>query len=339
MADGAAPSTMDAAKGTELVRRRIYNAETISYAYASGERTRPFAGNINVAARKERFALAPYRVAKFGFVAVPGGGYLTVRQGDVSLFNVGFGGAYTAVNGGMTGMATDAESMAGPQGAIVRNGATFVAVGLEIQRAGAWYTPEASAADQLGNRDWTDWVSDNGPEGFAYTTELQKLIEPAAFFRYQLFPNTLVQEQRCGSLSEWMARAPRVNTPGNFTAFTSEYGSGGQKTSSQLQCFISLGGDPARILRVQERTGLALPADGALVLEYSMMLWGYTICGDPADDDACAMPGASAQSLGQIRQYITELRQMLAAGEIDRQMFSDMLRDARAAMPALTAGG
>lgn len=320
---------------------KIRRARGIAYAYApNGEREAPFAGNLNIAAKKEKFALAPWRVATFGFVAsrtVDGGvNFLTAAQGDVNLFNVGTGGAYTIINGGMTGTATDAESMAGAQGAIVRNGATFVAVGLEIVRQRPWFTAAGSAADQLGNRDFTDWMSDNGPMGFEYGLSLQEQIEQAAFFRYILFPNTQIQEQRCGALCDWMARGNKINMPGNFTAFTSEYGSGGQKTSSQIQAIITLGGDPARVIRVQERLGLTLPATGSLILPYEMRLWGYTVCGDPPDDDACAIPGANMQSMGSMLAYIEQLRGMLAQGQIDKAMFQKMLDAANA---QLMAGG
>lgn len=325
------------AAAVEVVRVR--RAAGISYAYApNGERTAPFAGNLNLSAKKERFALAPWRVARFAFQAsrvVDTNNYLTVSEGDVSLFNVGSGGAYTLVNGGMTGVATDAESQAGPQGAIVRNGATFVAVGLEIVRERPWFTSLANAADQLRYRERPAWVSESGPFGFDYGTELQELVEAAAFFRYQLFPNTQVQEQRCGALADWMARGSKITHPGNFVAFTSEYGSGGQKTSSQLQSFITLGGDPARQIRVQERLGLTLPATGTLVLPYAMRLWGYTVCGDPPDDDVCALPGASAQSLGSLRQQAVQLKQMLEAGELDRDTFLAMMDGVRAAMLSL----
>lgn len=321
---------------------RIKRAEGIQYAYApNGERTAPFAGNLNLAAKKEKFALAPWRVARFAFVAsrsTSGGiNYLTLREGDVSLFNVGSGGAYTAVNGGMTGTATDAESMAGPQGAIVRNGATFVGVGLDIVRERPWFTAAASAADQLGNRDVTDWMSESGVGGFEYGTNLQEQAEQAAFFRYQLFPNTQIQEQRCGALADWVNRGSRISLPGNFVAFTSEYGSGGQKTSSQLQSFITLGGDPARAIRVQERLGLTLPATGSLILPYAMRIWGYTVCGDPPDDDVCAMPGASAQSLGMIRAQIEQYRQMLEEGKLTQAVFSTLVEAAATQLAQLNA--
>ncbi len=321
---------------------RVRRAEGIQYAYApNGERTAPFAGNLNLAAKKERFALAPWRVARFAFVAsrsTDGGvNYMTLREGDVSLFNVGSGGAYTAVNGGMTGTATDAESMAGPQGAIVRNGASFVGVGLDIVRERPWFTSAASAANQLGNRDVTDWMSESGVGGFEYGTNLQEQAEQAAFFRYQLFPNTQVQEQRCGSLADWINRGARIALPGNFIAFTSEYGSGGQKTSSQLQSFISLGGDPARVIRVQERLGLTLPATGSLILPYAMRIWGYTVCGDPPDDDVCAMPGASAQSLGLLRAQIEQYKALLEQGMLTQQLFATLVQTTTAKMAELSA--
>jgi len=327
-------------KNVQIVRARL--AAGIQYAYApNGERTAPFAGNLNLAAKKERFALAPWRVARFAFVAsrsTSGGiNYLTLREGDVSLFNVGSGGAYTAVNGGMTGTATDAESMAGPQGAIVRNGASFVGVGLDIVRERPWFTAAASAADQLGNRDVTDWMSESGVGGFEYGTNLQEQAEQAAFFRYQLFPNTQVQEQRCGALADWINRGSRISLPGNFVAFTSEYGSGGQKTSSQLQSFISLGGDPARVIRVQERLGLALPATGSLILPYAMRIWGYTVCGDPPDDDVCAMPGASAQSLGIIRAQIEQYKMLLDQGALTQALYSTLVQAATSKMAELAA--
>lgn len=326
----------------EVVRLRRANG--IQYAYApNGERTAPFAGNLNIAAKKERFALAPWRVARFAFRAtrtVDGTNWLTATEGDVSLFNVGSGGAYTVVNGGMTGTATDAESMAGPQGAIVRNGAAFIGVGLELVREDPFFTTAANAADQLGHRDFTSWMSDNGPCGFDYGVELQKRVEAAAFFRFQLFPNTQVQEQRCGSLADWIARGSKFALPGNFVAFTSEYGSGGQKTSSQLQGFFSLGGDPARVIRVEERLGLTLPATGTVILPYAVRIWGYTVCGDPPDDDACALPGAQSQSLGALAAYIRQLREMLTQGDIDNDTFRMMLADARTGMAKqLAAGG
>jgi hypothetical protein len=326
MADGGIGGS-DVAK-VEIVRVR--RAGGIAYAYAPmGERSAPFAGNLNVAAKKEKFALAPWRVGRFAFTAsraVDGGvNYLQIAEGDVSLFNVGSGGAYTAANGGMTGTASDAESKAGAQGAIVRNGATFVAVGLEIVREKGWFTPAASAANQLGVRDVPDWISDNGPTGFDYRDAAAELIEQAAFFRYQLFPNTQIQEQRCGALADWMSRGSKINLPGTFVAFTSEYGSGGQKTSSQLQSFVTLGGDPQRTLRVQERLGLTLPATGSVVIPYAMRLWGYTVCGDPPDDDICAVPGASAQSLTAVLEYMKQCQAMLAQGQINREMFDRMM--------------
>ncbi len=332
MADGGMGATK-----VEIVRVR--QAGGISYAYAPmGERTSPFAGNINVAAKREKFALAPWRVARFGFTATPGTvtgtDYLTVTQGTVNLFNVGTGGAYTAANGGMTGTASDAESMAGAQGAIVRDGATFVAVGLEIRRGGAWYTPAASAADQLGNRYWPDWISENTAAGFDYTNELRKQIEEAAFFRYQLFPNVQIQENRCGALADWMATGKRYSSFGNFAAFTSEYGSGGQRTSAQLQALITLGDDPARILRVQERLGLALPADGTVSLEYSMVLWGYTVCGDPPSDDVCAIPGTSQALVGMLQQA-QALQALLQQGAINKAFFDRAMAELQAGLPQL----
>jgi len=339
MADGMAGGNVQA---VEIVRVR--KAQGYGYAYAPlGERMSPFSGNANPAAKREKFALAPWRTARFAFVATPstvgGVDYLTVREGTVSLFNVGTGGAYTAANGGCTGVASDAESMAGQQGAIVRDGATFVAVGLEIRREAAWYTPEASAADQLGNRYWPDWISENTSSGFDYTEELRKQIEPAAFFRYQLFPNVQIQENRCGALRDWMAPpdSGRLGKFGNFPAFTSEYGSGGQKTSAQLQSFITLGENPARLIRVQERAGLALPADGAVVLEYSQVLWGYTVCGDPPSDDICAMPGVGQMgSAVQLFAQLTEARRMYEAGVMAKAAYdalSAQLNNAMAQLP------
>lgn len=339
MADGLAGG--NSVQAVEVVRVR--KAVGYGYAYAPmGERMSPFSGNANPAAKREKFALAPWRTARFTFVATPstvgGVDYLTVREGTVSLFNVGTGGTYTAANGGCTGTASDAESMAGAQGAIVRDGATFVAVGLEIRRESAWYTPEANAADQLGNRYWPDWLSENTSTGFDYTEELRKLIEPAAFFRYQLFPNVQIMEQRCGALRDWMAPpdSGRIGKFGNFPAFTSEYGSGGQKTSAQLQSFISLGDSPARILRVQERLGLALPADGAVVLEYSQLLWGYTVCGDPPSDDICAMPGVGvAGTAVQLFAQLTEAKRLYDAGVMALDAFNAMRGQINAALAQL----
>lgn len=339
MADGMAGG--NSVQAVEVVRVR--KAMGYGYAYAPmGERMSPFSGNANPAAKREKFALAPWRTARFTFVATPStvGGvhYLTVREGTVSLFNVGTGGTYTAANGGCTGTASDAESMAGAQGAIVRDGATFVGVGLEIRREGAWYTPEANAADQLGNRYWPDWITESTSTGFSYVDELRKLIEPTAFFRYQLFPNVQIMEQRCGALRDWMAPpdSGRLGKFGNFPAFTSEYGSGGQKTSAQLQSFISLGENPARVLRVQERLGLALPADGAVVLEYSQVLWGYTVCGDPPSDDICAMPGVGvAGTAAQLFAQLTEAKRLYDAGVMALDAFNAMRGQINAALAQL----
>lgn len=334
MADGMGPGTAK----VEIVRVR--QAGGFAYPYAAlGERTSPFLGNINVAAKRERFALAPVRVGRFGFTAARTTDtvdYLTVNQGSINLFNVGSGGAYTLINGGMTGTATDAESMAGAQGAIVRDGATFVGVGLEIRRESAWYTTAANAADQLGNRDYPAWISDNGPSGFNYPDAVRELIEPAAFFKFTLTQNVQVVENRNGSLSDWMARGSKISTFGNFIALTNEYGSGGQRTSSQIQATITLGGDPARVLRVEERLGLDLPATGSVVLEYGMYLWGYTICGDPPGDDVCAVPGmADAGAMGQVLRQIEQIQQLLTAGRINRMQFDAMMAAVTAAVPQL----
>lgn len=318
---------MDAEQGMGAMSTQLAK---VRYAYGPTGNlpVRPFSGNANIAAMNEKFALVPWRVARFGFRAIPtvvgGSDFLVLQQGEVSLFNVGSGGAYTTANGGMTGTAGDAESMAGVSGGIVRSGATFVAVGCEIARESCWFTPEADIADTLGVRTIPDWFSDNGPTGFTYAQELQKLVEPAATFRFQLFPNRQVVEERNGSLADWMARGSRLGAPGTFVAFTSEYGSGGEKTSAQVQAFITLGGaggaggSPARALRVQERLGLALPADGAVILEYSMKLWGYTVCGDPPTNDVCALPGAQNQSLGSAAALLRELREMFKEGAITR---------------------
>lgn len=324
----------------------IYDVQTAvaanRYAYApNGILSGPFLGNVNVASKADKFALVPARVARFGFTATRttdgGVNFLTVTQGGINLWNIGAGGAGSATNGGMTGNLTDAESMAGPTGGIVRTGATFVATGMEIRRESAWNTADASVTNVLGNRDWPDWISDNGPCGFSYPDELRKLIEPTASFRFILQPNRQIVEDRQGALADWMAESGRFSVPGNFIAFTNEYGSGGEGTSSKIQAIIDMGATggtgEARVLRVQERAGLAIPAAAHVTIEYSMVLWGYVVCGNPVNDDPCAIPGLSSQSLGAPMQMLQNLFALQAAGQLTMDQFNMGMQTIKALMP------
>lgn len=311
----------------------------IIYAYAPGGRVRnvPFHGNLNLAAKNERYALVPYRSARFSFTASRSGAgpyYLTVAQGDINVMNVGQGGTYSATNGGMTsgdGGVSDAESMAGKQGGLCRNGATFITVGAQLVRERAWYTPAASAANQVGVRQRPAWISDNGPCGFDYGEELAQLVELAAFYRFQLFggPRQVVEERQ-GSLSDWMSRGNEFNQPGGFIALASEFGSGGETTANMLQAVVTLGASSAsalqRTIQVEERLGLTLPADGAVVLPYTIRLWGYNVCGNPIGDDLCAVPGADAAQLQQSLQMFTAFQQLLGGGEDAKAKLAQLMQ-------------
>lgn len=261
-----------------------------------------FKGNRNLAARDERFALAPVRTALVFFAATRaayGAGFcLQMAASTVVAFNVGTGGALDATNGGATGTATDAESMAGNQGGIVRNGATFVAVGARYAYEGAWYATDA--ANQLGNRQRPAWFGD---ASFNYPQALREQVEPAMSSYLELFGGSKQKcEERLGPIKRWMSDDKGSAAPlGNFVAFTDPYGSGGEKTAQMLKLTV----EQPRTVQVEEVPGLTLPAAGSVLLAYSFTVWGYPVCGDPTGDvcdtDSQTNARISALETGQRR--------------------------------------
>jgi hypothetical protein len=279
-----------------------------------------FRGNRNNAARDERFALAPVRTALWFVRAtrVVSGGtvYLATAPAEVVAFNVGTGGTLSATNGGAVGVATDAESMAGIEGGIVRNGATFVAVGAKIAFEGGFYAPVAG--DELATRDVPAWIKDSG--GFSYIEELRAVVEPTMFAYLELYGGSKQKcEERLGPVRRWMgADQGGANPIGNFLAFTDPYGSGGEKTAQMLKLTV---GAP-RTLRVAQRAGLEIPAEGfnAVLLAYSFTCWGYPVCGDPGGD-AC-----DAESAARINALEAGQNRIVSALDMINQRLQQMAR-------------
>ena len=270
MADGGMVKGMD--------DRRI---SQFAYAPTEALLDEAFKGNRNQAARDERFALSPVRTALVFITATRaayGAGFcLQAVPAEVVAYNVGTGGTLTAATGGATGTATDAESMAGQEGGVVRNGATFVAVGGKAAFEGAWYSTDA--ANQLGTRQDPAWLGDT--DGWNYPDALRKLVEPGMWCMLELFGGSKQKcEERLGPLRRWMGEtcAPM----GNFLAFTDPYGSGGEKTAQMVKLTVA----QPRTAQVEERAGLTIPATGTVILAYSFTLYGYPVCGDPGGD-AC----------------------------------------------------
>lgn len=268
-----------------------------------------FKGNRNLAARDERFALAPVRTLTVYFTATRaayGAGFcLQMVASEVVAGNVGTGGTFTATTGGATGTATDAESMAGNEGGIVRNGATFVAVGAKAAFEGGWYATDA--ANQLGTRQDPAWLEDT--DGWSYIQALRKQSEPAMWCMLELFGGSKQKcEERLGPLKRWMADDKGSAAPmGNFLAFTDPYGSGGEKTAQMLKLTVA----QPRTVQVEERAGLTLPATGSVILEYSFTVYGYPVCGDPTGD-ACDM---DSQTNARISNLEAGQRQLMSGME------------------------
>lgn len=246
------------------------------------------AGKIGVyddAARDEEFGLAPGRGQVFAFIAtiaaIGGVNFLQIAPGAQPLTLYTQGSTADGTPAGIPGVQTDAESSAGPAGGIVRNAATFVSVGMMIDRLPCWSTP-AGAADVLATRISRDYLDGNA---MRYGERLQDLVENAASIEMDVSGGTRKQSrEHLGSISDWRRNVNGLDLPGHFWLFSSDYGSGGQSSDMELTAYVA----QTRTLQVEENAANPFLAGTQVVVPFRMRQIGYTVCGDPeAPGDVC----------------------------------------------------
>lgn len=282
-------------------------------------------GYYDDSARDEEFGLAPGRGAVFAFIAaIASAGGRTFLQinpltNPLILYEVGSGGSGSGA--GIPGTQTDAESSAGKDGGIVRNYATFVSVGMQVERMPCWTTP-AAATDVLATRIDADYLNGGGAIGPNYGERLQALVEQSASFLMDVQGGTRKKcEEHLGSISDWLVNpsSTRLNLPGHFWMFSSDYGSGGQASDMELvvKCEMS------RTLQVEENAGLPFLAGTQVVVPFRMRQIGYTLCGDPEGADACGPIKGPNLTPTRVQQMVDEAAEKAAekaAGAVMRRM-------------------
>lgn len=241
-------------------------------------------------ARDEEFGLAPFRGQTFAFTAtqtvIGGRTFLQIAALTQPLLLMTAGSGASGAPNGLVGTQTDAESSAGPDGGIVRNQATFVTVGMQLERLPCWSTA-AGAADVLATRESADYLDGNL---MRYGERLQDLVETAAFFLMDVQGGTRKQvQEHLGPPSDWrVSPTSGLYMPGNFWMFTSEYGSGGQNSDMELTVSVEM----SRTLLVEQNAANPFLAGQQVVVPFRLRQVGYTLCGDPeAIGDACSPRG------------------------------------------------
>lgn len=269
----------------------------------------------------EEFGLCPGRGQVFAFIAtiVTTGGRtfleIPAQTRPLVLYETGSGGS--GADAGIAGDQTDAESSAGKDGGIVRNYATFVSVGMQVERMPCW-TTAAAAADVLATRVDADYLNGGGAVGPDYGQRLQGLVEQAASFLMDVQGGTRKKcEEHLGAISDWLVNpsSARLNLPGHFWMFSSDYGSGGQASDMELvvKCEMS------RTLRVEQNSALPFLAGTQVIVPFRMRQIGYTLCGDPEAATAC---GTNARGRNMSVEKIADAAAEKAAGAVMKALRS-----------------
>lgn len=264
------------------------SAKGSRFAYASVLQLTGRVGAYDDSARDEDFGLAPFRGQTFAFsasIVADGTNWLQIAALSSPLLLMTQGTGASGTPAGLSGTQTDAESSAGPQGGIVRNEATFVTVGLMLERMDPWVVAAAST-DDLANRDDDDFLNGNS---IRYGERLQAQVEQAADFLMDVTGGTRKQiQEHLGPPSDWRVSPAGLNLPGHFWMFSSEYGSGGQSSNMQLKVTVNM---PRRI-RVEENAANPFKAARRVIVPFRLRQVGYTLCGDPSYiGDSCGTQG------------------------------------------------
>lgn len=245
-------------------------------------------GYYDDSSRDEEFGLAPDRGQLFAYIAtiVSAGGrtYLEIPAGATPLELYNNGAGASGADAGIPGVQTDAESSAGKTGGIVRNGATFVTVGMQVERVPAWTTADG-ATDVLDARTDADYLNGAGITGPCYGERLHALVEQAAYFLMDVQGGTRKKcEEHLGPISSWISNKPGMsNIPGHFWLFSSDYGSGGQNSDMYMVMKV----EQPRTLRVEQNAAVPFLAGTQVVVPFRVRQIGYTLCGEPDGVDAC----------------------------------------------------
>lgn len=286
-------------------------------------------GYYDDSARDEEFGLAPFRGQNFAFVAtivVDGGRtYLQIAALATPLLLMTAGSGADGTDAGLPGTQTDAESSAGPDGGIVRNQATFVTVGMQLEWLRPWCTA-AAVDDVLANRDDDDFLSGNPLD---YGGRLQAQIEQAANFLMDVQGGTRKQvQEHLGPPRDWKVNndRPDLTLPGHFWMFSSEYGSGGQNSDMELTVSVEM----SRRIRVEQNAAAPFLAGRQVVVPFRLRQIGYTLCGDPeAVGDVCS-PAATRRgkswSEAQVRAMVQQASEQSVKQTIQELRNAGMLR-------------
>lgn len=238
-------------------------------------------GVYDESAMDEEFGLAPFRGQDFAFTAKrvveDGRTWLKIAALSEPLILMTSGSSASGAQAGLPGTQTDAESSAGPKGGIVRNEATYVTVGMMVERMNCWCTVE-DAADVLAVRSDMDFLNGGGIAGPNYGVRLQQQVEQAALWLMDVTGGTRKQiQEHLGPISDWRVNVNGMNIPGHFWMFTSDYGSGGQSSDMELTMTTEM----VRGVRIEENAGLPLPVGFQVIVPFRVRHVGYTLCGDP----------------------------------------------------------
>lgn len=269
----------------------------------------------------EEFGLAPGRGQVFAFVApiftTGGRTFLQIAAltTPLELYTVGSGGSGSGA--GIPGTQTDAESSAGKDGGIVRNEATFVSVGMMVERMPCWVT-DAGATDVLAIRDDADFLG-GGIPGCDYGARLQAQVEQAADFLMDVAGGTRKKcEEHLGSIADWLMNPSnmRLNLPGHFWLFSADYGSGGQSSDMELTVKTEM----TRTIRVEQNAALPFLTGKQVVVPFRMRQIGYTLCGDPENlKGSCATNKRRMYSEADVQKIASDAAEK-AAGAVMRRL-------------------